>query len=103
MKLLGSTKSMISKDRNGVNVRHLEIIEILFVTCIIVNKDHQQESRLLCMFIPNKSLAQLLDISLKNFIKAFNSKFSYTEVWFTDQSWKPLEIEGKVNITFIIH
>ena len=31
-----------------------------------------------------------------------NTEFSSVEVWFTDQSSKPLEIEGNVNLTLII-
>ena len=30
------------------------------------------------------------------FLKTFDSKFSYTEVWFTDQNPKSLEIEDKI-------
>ena len=41
IKLLGSTKSKITKDENGENVLHLEITEILSVHCNIVNNDHQ--------------------------------------------------------------
>ena len=42
-------------------------------------------------------LGQLLDISTENFIflKPFNSKSSYIEVWFTDQNSNPLEIKDK--------
>ena len=42
-------------------------------------------------------------VSPKNFIflKTFNSKFSYIEVWFTDQNSKPLE--DKTNITLVIN
>ena len=41
----------------------------------------------------------------KNFIflKTFDSEFSYVEVWFTDQNYKPLEIEDKINITLVIN
>ena len=47
-------------------------------------------------------LGQLLDITPKNFIflRTFNSETSYIEVWFTDQNFKPLQIEDKTNITF---
>ena len=31
-----------------------------------------------------------------------NTDFSYIEVWFTDQSSKPLEIEDNFNMTLII-
>ena len=56
-------------------------------------------------FVPNKSFVQLLDISPKNFIflKTFNSELSYIEVWFTDQSSKPLEIEDKININLVVN
>ena len=65
---------------------HLEITEVVIVHCNIVNKDCQQDSRILYIFVPNKSFGQLLDISPKNviFLKTFDSKFSYIEVWFTD-------------------
>ena len=58
-----------------------------------------------CTFIPKKSFGQLLGISLKKklFLKTFDSEFSYTEVWFTDQNSKPLEIENKKNTTLVIH
>ena len=41
MKLLGSTKSKINKDRYGENVSPLEITEVLEVHCNIVNNDYQ--------------------------------------------------------------
>ena len=44
-------------------------------------------------------------MSPKNFIflKTFDSELSYIEVWFTDQSPNPLEIEDKINITLVIN
>ena len=39
MKLLGSTKSKITKDKNGENVPYLEITEVVLVHCNIVNND----------------------------------------------------------------
>ena len=45
MKLFGSTKSKITKDKNGENVPYLEITEILLIHCNIVNNDYQQDSR----------------------------------------------------------
>ena len=41
MKLLGSTKNKITKDKNGENVPHLEITEVVLVHCNIVNNDYQ--------------------------------------------------------------
>ena len=105
MKLLRTTKSKITKDENGENVYHSEITEIILVHCNVVNNSYQQNSRVLCTFVPNKLFGQLLDISPKNFIflKTFNSEFSYIEVWFTDQSSKTLEIEDKINIALVIN
>ena len=37
MKLLGSSKNKITKDKNGENVPHLEITEVVLVHCNIVN------------------------------------------------------------------
>ena len=61
-----------------------------------MNNDYQQDSRVFYTFILDKSFGTLLEISPKNFIflKTFNSEFSYTEVWFTDQNSQPLEIEN---------
>ena len=109
MKLLGSTKSKITKNENGENVPHLKITEIVLVHCNIVNNNYQQDSRVLYTFIPNKLFGQLFvqlsDISPKNFVflKNYDSEFSYTEVWFTDQNSKPLKIEDKINITLVIN
>ena len=59
MKLLGSTKNKINKDKNGENVRHLEITEVVLVPCNIVNNDYQQDSRVSYVFVfqTNHSLA----------------------------------------------
>ena len=104
MKLLGSTENKITKDKNGENVPHLEITEVVLVHCNIANYDYQQVSRVLYLFVPNKSFGQLLEISPTNFIflKTFNSEFSYIKVWFTDQNIQPLEIEDRVNLTLVI-
>ena len=34
-------------------------------------------------------------------MKTFHSEFSYSEVWFTDQTSKLLEVEDKINITLV--
>ena len=68
MKLLGSTKSKITKDKNGENVPHLEITDEVLIHCNIVNNNYQQNSKVLYIFVPNKSFDLLLDISPKTFI-----------------------------------
>ena len=59
MKLLKyeiSTESKINKDKNGENVPHLEITELVLVHCNLVNDVYQQDSRILYIFVPNKPL-----------------------------------------------
>ena len=67
MKLLGSTKSKITKDKNSENISYLENTEVALVHCNVVNNNYQRNSRVLYKF-KNKSFCQLLDISLKMFI-----------------------------------
>ena len=105
MKLLGSTKSKITKNENGENLLYLEFTEVVLIHCNIVNNSYQQNLRVLYTFVPNKSFGQLLDISSENviFLKTFDTEFSYIEVWYTDQNSNPLEIEDKINITLVIN
>ena len=104
MKLLGCTQNKITKDKNGENVQHLEIIEEVLVHFDNINNDYQQDSRVLYTFVPNKPFGSLLEISPTNhiFLKTFNSKYDEIKVWFTDQNNKPLEIEHRINLTMVI-
>ena len=104
MKLLGSTENKITKDKNGENLPHLKIAELVLVHCNMVNNDYQQDSRVLYTFVPNKSFGRLLDISPSNhtFLKTFNSEYDEIIISFTDQNSKPLEIEDRTNLTMVI-
>ena len=104
MKLLGSTESKITKDKNGENVPQLDVVELVLVHCNLVNNDYQQDSRILYTFVPNKPLGSLLEISPTNqiFLKTFNSEFQEIKIWFTGQTSEPLEVEDKINLTLII-
>ena len=83
---------------------HLEIKEVVLVHCNIVNKDYQQDSRVLYAFVPNKSFGSLLEISPKNhiFFKTFNSEYDEIIVWFTDENSQPLKIEDRINLTMVV-
>ena len=54
--------------------------------------------------MPDKQFGQLITILPHSLtmLKATNSEFPFTQVWFTDQNNRPLEIEDSVNITLII-
>ena len=105
MKLLGSTKDTIDADKNSENVPRLENVEVVLVHYNLVNNSHQQASRVLFTFVPNKQCGQLISISPKSliFLKTMNTEFSEIEIWFTDQNNNSLEIEDNVNISLIIN
>ena len=78
MKLLGSNKSKITKDKDGENVPYFEIAEVvLLIHWNVVNDCYQKNSRVLHTFVINKSFGQLLDILPINlkFLKSFDSDF----------------------------
>ena len=104
MKLLGSTKNKITKNKNGENVHHFENTEEVLNHCNIVNNDYQQDSRVLYTFVPNKPFGSLLEISPTNhiFLKTFNSEYDEIIAWFTDQNSQPLEMEDRINLTMVI-
>ena len=54
MKLLPDTKNELTKNDSDENVPHLEITEVVVVHCIIFNKDSQDDSRGLNIYVPNK-------------------------------------------------
>ena len=97
-------ESKITKVKNGENIPHLEIIEVVLVHCHIVNSDYQQDLRVLYTFVPNKPFGGLLEISPKNhiFLETFHSEFQAIEVWFTDENSQLLEIEDKINLALLI-
>ena len=47
------------------------------------------------------SIIRLFSLKILNFSKHFDSEFSYIEVWFTGENFKPLEIEDKMNIALV--
>ena len=104
MKLLGNTESKITKDKNGENVPHLEIVELVLIHCNLVNNNYQQNATILYTFVPNKPFCQFIrNFTPKPyFSKTFNSEFQEIKVWFTDQSSRPLEVEDKINLTLIV-
>ena len=104
MKLLGSTKKDVDKDKDGEDVPKLESVEVVLVHCNLVKNDYQHTSKVLFTFVPNKEFGQLINISPHSLtmMNTVNTEFSSAEVWFTDQVIKALEIEDNVNLTLII-
>ena len=54
MKLLGSTKKVVDKDKNGENVPKLESVEVVLVHCNLVSDSYQEASKVLFTFVQNK-------------------------------------------------
>ena len=87
IKLFGSIKNKISKDKNGENVPHVEVTKVVLVHRNIVNNYYQQYLRVLYTFVPNKSFGQLLEVSPTNviFLKTYKQQLLHIKVWFTDK------------------
>ena len=104
MKLLGSTKKDVDKDKDRENVPKLETFGVVLVHCNLVKNDCQHTSKLLFTFIPNKQLGQLINISPHSLTmtNTVNTEFSSVEVWFTYQVSKALETEDNVNLELMI-
>ena len=65
MKLLGSTKNKIIKNKNDKNVPNFEITKVVLVHCNFGNKDYRQDSSVSYAFISNKPFGSQLEISPK--------------------------------------
>ena len=104
MKLLGSTKKDVDQDKYGEAVLKLESVEVVLVHWNLVNNNYQQTLKVLFTFVPNKQFGQLINISPHSItmLGTTNTKFSFIEVWFTDQNSGRLETEDNVNFTLII-
>ena len=104
MRLLGSTKKDVDKDKDGENVPKLESVEVALVHCNLVKNDYQHTSKVLFTFVPNKQFVQLINISPRSstMMNTVNTEFPSVEVWFTDQVSKALESKHNVNLTLII-
>ena len=104
MKLLGSTKNDLDKDKDGEDAPKLESVEVVLMHCNIINNSYQQASKVLLTFVPNKQFGQLITILPHSLtmLKTTNAEFQFIQLWFTDQSNRPLEIEDSVNTTLII-
>ena len=56
------------------------------------------------LLLYSSQFGQIINISLHllTMLKSTNGEFQSTELWFTDQNNRPLEIQHSINITLII-
>ena len=104
MKLFGSAKKDVVKDKNGENVPKLESVDVVLVHCNLFKNDNLHTAKFLVTFVPNKQFGQLVNISPHSLtmMNTVNTKFSFVEDWFADQASKVPEIEDNVNLTLSI-
>ena len=104
LKLLGSTKKDVDKDKDGEIVPKLESVEVILVHCNLVKNNYEHTSKVLFSFVPNKQFGQSISISphYLTMMNTVNTEFSFDEIWFTDQASKALEIDDKINLMLIV-
>ena len=79
MRLLGSTKKDVDKDKEGKNVPKLGSAEVASAHCNLVKKDYQHTSEVLFIFVLNKQFGQLINISPHSLMlmNTVNTEFSF--------------------------
>ena len=80
MKLLGSGKKEVDKDKDGKNATKLESIEVVLVHRNFVKNDYQHTSKVLFAFVSNKQFGQWINISSHSLLNIVNTEFSSFEV-----------------------
>ena len=77
MKLLGSAKRDVCKDKGREDVPKLEYVEVVLAHCNLVNKSYQKASKVLFTFETNKQFGQLVTISphLLTILKTTSEEF----------------------------
>ena len=82
----------------------LEFVKVVLVHYNLVSNNHQQASKVLFTFVPNKQFGQLITLAPHSLtiVNTTNTEVSSIEVWFTDQNSKQLESEDSVNMILII-
>ena len=93
MKLLGSTKKDVDKDKDGENVPKIKAVEVVLMHCNLFSNSYQQSSKALFTFVPNDQFGQLITISphLLTMLKITNAEFQSIQLWFTDQNTRHLK------------
>ena len=90
MRLLGSTKKGLDKDKDGENEPKLKSVEFVSVHCNLVKNNYKHTSKVLSTFVPNNQIGQLINILPHSLpmMNTVNTEFSSVEIWLTDQASK---------------
>ena len=101
MKLLGSTKKVVDKDKNGEIVPKLESVEVVLVHCNLEKNGYQHTLKVLSTFVPNKNFLQLINISPHAFtmMNTVNTEFSMLKFGSQIKIVRP----SKLTIALVLH
>ena len=80
----------------------LEVFEVVSVQYNLADNQNQEKYEVLCIFTSNKSYSYLTNVEPSNlvFLETYNT--DEIIITFANQYGRPLDIEGKVNLTLLI-
>lgn len=100
-RVLGFSENTITSSSNGDFVPKLERVETVLVHCNLAQNSFTQDSSLIFSFVPDNVFGSQLH-QKPNFPlwrqTTKNSEISEIDIWFTDQLYRPLEIEDNLLI-----
>ena len=82
-----------------------QVVLVVLVQYNLVDNQYQQKSEVLYTFTLNKSYVYLLNVEVSNLVslKTYTREFDEIVITFTDQNYRPLEIEDKIDLTLLVN
>ena len=82
-----------------------QVVLVVLVQYNLVDNQYQQKSEVLYTFTLNKSNVYLLNVEVSNLVslKTYTREFDEIVITFTDQNYRPLEIEDKIDLTLLVN
>ena len=82
-----------------------QVVLVVLVQYNLVDNQYQQKSEVLYTFTLNKSNVYLLNVEVSNLVslKTYTREFDEIIITFTDQNYRPLEIEDKIDLTLLVN
>ena len=82
-----------------------QVVLVVLVQYNLVDNQYQQKSEVLYTFTLNKSYVYLLNVEVSNLVslKTYTREFDEIIITFTDQNYRPLEIEDKTDLTLLVN
>ena len=82
-----------------------QVVLVVLVQYNLVDNQYQQKSEVLYTFTLNKSYVYLLNVEVSNLVslETYTREFDEIIITFTDQNYRPLEIEDKIDLTLLVN